>query len=206
MAEKSADIQTLAPRMHIIEDRVDWLIDNRGGGSDPSELLKKLYRQLVWGAQPGAIDSDVWNHDTAYTDPIGEKSMHMTLFGLGSTNAEACQWNGKGLYEWIFAAGETRWSVDGETNNFASDVFGARLGSGNTYLENLRSNNLSLAKAVFGDVSTIGPNRSDSVMGRIEQLETQLEDLASNFEGVVADLQNQIDAVNERIDHIIESS
>ncbi len=206
MAEKSADIQTLAPRMHSVEDRVDWLMDNRGGGSDPSELLKKLYKQLVWGAEPGAINPDPWNYDTVYTDPIGEKSMHMTIFGLGSTNAEACQWNGKGLYQWIFAPGETRWSVDGETKDLSSDVFGARLGSGNIFLENLRSNNLSFAKAVFGDASTIGPNRSDSVMGRIEQIEASIEDLASNFEGVVADLQNQIDAVNERIDHLIESS
>lgn len=122
-----------------------------------------MYRQLVWGAEDGAINPDVWNHDTAYTDPVGEKSMHMTIFGIGPANAASCQWNGKGLYEWIFAAGETRWSVDGEANHLSSDIFGARLGSGNVFLENLRSNNLSFAKAVFGDVSTIGPNRSDSV-------------------------------------------
>src|SRR5262245_39423838 len=124
MAEKSADIHTLAPRLSYVEDLAAWLKDNRGGGSDPSELLKKLYRQVVWGAEPGAINADVWNQDTAYTDPLGEKSMHITLFGLGSTNATACQWNGKGLYAWIFAQGETRWSVDGSSYNLSADVFG----------------------------------------------------------------------------------
>jgi hypothetical protein len=205
MVEKSADIQTIAPRVAWLEEAIKWLLDNRGeAGADPSTLLQKLYLSSIWGSQAGSQSADVWNHDTTYTSATGDKSLHITIFGLGDGNAVACQVDSKGLFNWIFASGDTRWSSAGGAADMhlASDVFGSS-GATDDFLAELRGNSLSLAKAVFGDPTTIGATRPDSVMGRVENLQQQLDDLADNAESAVGDLQTQLDAATARIDAIV---
>ena len=86
MAIKSADPQTIAPRLSIVEDQAAWLLENRGqgggGGTDPSELLKKLYQSTVGlsHTSSAAPDDEIWD-ENVYADDNGERSMHVALFG-----------------------------------------------------------------------------------------------------------------------------
>jgi len=199
MGIKSADPQTIAPRLSIVEDQAAWLLENRGtgggGGTDPSELLKKLYQATVGLSHTSiaAPGDDIWDGNV-YTDDNGERSMHVAIFGWSPdrkdlANVEACLQNAKGFYSMIFARGDARWL--GFSASLANDIYGPD----DQYLGSLRTSGRSLVEAVFGDPSSVpGPGPEGTVMGRIEQLEAALEELATNFEEALADLRDNTDA------------
>lgn len=191
MAEKSADIQTLAPRLSYVEDLAAWLKENTGGGaggSDPSPLTKRLYSMTVYGAEVGAWSPDPWTVDTVYNGT--DKSMHITLFGANADNAVACQ-DGKGFYGWIFPSNETRWRFgpgQGSSVTLAADIFGY---AGDGYLESLRSESQSLCKAIWGDPSELGGSKT--IVRRIDDVLDDLDFLSRTVDRKIERLQDNVD-------------
>ncbi len=192
MSIKSADPQTIAPRLSIVEDQAAWLIENRGTGGTAT-IDEKLWNAAFFGAQPGAWSSEPWNaEDLIYgLDAPNGLSLHQTLYGMDTTGAFKCQ-DGKGLYGWIFPPDETRWQYgpgQGDNVTLATDLFG---NTGNGYVESLRAATLSLARAIFKDPSYIG---SYTIIDRLLDIAEELESLASNVESEIERLDARIDAI-----------
>lgn len=213
MVEKSADIQTLAPRLSYVEDLASYLKDNigsgGGGGTDPSALLKKLYLSTIGLSHlgGGAFGEDIWDEESVYTDPaeLGERSMHVAVFGFSAerkdlTNVETSFQNAKGFYNQVFTPGDLRWSGGSTDASLASDVFDSE----DEYLGSLRTSGWSLVKAIFRDPSSIPPVGDDeaTVIGRIEQLEIALEELATNIEEAVTSIQSDIASIDTQLVNI----
>ena len=195
MSIKSADPQTIAPRLSIVEDQAAWLLEKRGT-SGPGSVDQKLWKAAFFGAQPGAWSPEPWNAEDLIYGPgsPNEVSLHQTLYGMDTSAAIKCQ-DGKGLYGWIFPPDETRWQYgpgQGGNVTLATDTYG---NTGNGYVESLRSASLSLAKAIFKDPSFIG---SYTIIDRINDLVQELETLASNVESEIERLDARIDALADR--------
>lgn len=201
MADKSADIHTLAPRLSYVEDLATWLKDNRvsGGGT----LDTKLWRVTVYGAEPGALNQEPWTqNDLIYgPDSTNKMSLHQTLFGLSVDGALKCQ-DGKGLYGQVFPADETRWQAGSSRSDqtLATEIFGH---TANGFVESLRAASQSLSKAIWGEPTYIGT--SDTIIGRIQQVADNLEELASNAETELASLKTEIERLDMRIDALAAS-
>lgn len=199
MAEKSADIQTLAPRVDWLEQMTDWLKDNRGEGSGTTD--QKLWRATLTGAETsGSWSPDPWTQtDLIYgPDSPNGLSLHQTLFGNNAGDALKMQ-DGKGFFGWLFPGDETRWQYP-QQQTFANEVFGL---PDSGYVHALRSATLSLMKAVFKDPSYVG---SYSIIDRILDLTEELESLASNAEQAIGEIQTDMqagfDSINTAIDDI----
>lgn len=207
MAEKSADIQTLAPRISHVEDQAKWLIENRGsgGGADPSPKLQKLWKASMTGAQDsGAWDLDPWTADNLIygAEADGKLSMHQTVFGTSAVGAMDCQ-DGKGFFGWVFPSGETRWKYgpgQGSAVTLATDIFAY---AGDGYLESLRDANQSLCKAIWGNPAELGGSRTivrriDDVLDDIDFLsrtvDRKIERLSDNFDDALWDLKTDSNA------------
>ncbi len=202
MAEKNADIHTLAPRLSYVEDQAKWLMDNRGSGS--GGLDTKLWRVTVEGAENGALSDQPWTQtDLIYgPDSANKLSMHQTVFGFTIDAALKCQ-DGKGLYGQVFPPDETRWqsgTEQGGDKTLATEIFGHTT---NGYVESLRAASQSLAKAIWGDPTYIG--NADTIVGRIQQVADNLEELASNAESEINALNNEIARLDARIDALAAS-
>lgn len=160
MTIKSADPQTITPRLSIVEDQALWLLENRGTGGTAT-VDQKLWKAAFEGAETGASSSEPWSAEDLIYGPgsPNEASLHRTLFGNNSLNALKCQ-DGKRLYGWLFPVDETRWQYgpgQGDNATLATDIFGH---TGNGYVESLRSASLKarpkqaeyLQHQIFGGV------------------------------------------------------
>lgn len=177
MAEKSAEIHTIGPRLHAVENAVDWLMDNRGsgGGTDPSTLLQKLYIATVGGADGGAISNEPWTVDLVY-GPTFETSMHMTIFGGASSIATSCQ-DAKGFYGRVFYPNETNWDASATSRPLTHDI-GLAAGVNESILAKLRSINSNLVKSIWDtDPDEIGYSRQGTIIGRILKMQEDIETL-----------------------------
>lgn len=116
MSEKSADIQTLAPRLSYIEDQAKWLMDNRGSGgepgADPSEKLKKLWDGVLGGAYTSPTSTS-WNAESIYE--VESISLFQGLYGFNLQDAVDCI-DGVGFYGHVFVPGNTTWNVIAATD------------------------------------------------------------------------------------------
>lgn len=200
MAEKSADIQTLAPRVDWLEQMTGWLKDNRGEGGGTTD--EKIWKATLTGAVTGATWGDEpWLATNLIYGPGSPNatSLHLTVFGNNSEGAMKCQ-DGKGFYGWVFPQAETRWQYGAEngSRSLAVEVFD-QPDSG--YVHALRAATMSLMQAVFKDVSYVG---SYTIIDRILDLTTELESLASNAEQAIgeiqADMQSGFDSINAQLD------
>lgn len=199
MAEKAAEIHTLAPRVDWLEQAFDWMKDNSGEGG--GTLDERLWRATVTGAETsGSWSPDPWTQtDLIYgPDSPNGLSLHQTIFGNNAANAMKTQ-DGKGFFGWLFPGDETRWQYP-QQQTFANEVFGL---PDSGYVHALRAANLDLATAIFKDVSYVG---NYTVMDRILDQATELEELATNVEAAVGELsielEFQITAINTAIDNI----
>ncbi|MEY9831072.1 hypothetical protein ABIA25_002887 [Sinorhizobium fredii] len=190
MAEKSADIHTLAPRLSYVEDKLDWVAENSGSGG----VDQKLWRATLEGAESsGAWSSEPWVADDLIYGPESTNllSLHQTIFGLNSNNALKCQ-DAKGFFGWVFPDNETRWQYgpSQSTVTLSTDIFGQ---TGNGYVESLRTHNQTLASMIFKDPSYIGSGDGDTIIGRIEKVGDDLEELATNFEAEFAQINSIVE-------------
>lgn len=213
MAEKSADIHTLAPRTSWLEDAVDDLYKRPSGGSGTTD--QKLWQAMAIGAVTGATwGNEPWLSTTliyGLASP-NQLSMHQTVFGTDSTGAMKCQ-DGKGFFGWVFPMNETRWQYGPENGSraLANEIFG-QPDSG--YVHSLRGAGLSLMSSIFKDVSYVGEytiiDRIETVTADLEELagqaqgaigdfETNLEVFQGQMETTIADLQSQINALRTRV-------
>ncbi len=190
MADKAADIHTLAPRLSYVEDLATWLKDNRGEGGGTTD--ERLWKATLTGAVTGAWSDTPWTAtDLIYgPDSPNDLSMHQTLFGNNASNALKCQ-DGKGFFSWVFADDETRWQYGAENRSaaLATEIFD-QPDSG--YVHALRAATLSLMEAIFKDPSYIG---SYTIIDRILDIVQEVEELASNFESEIERLDARIDAL-----------
>lgn len=200
MAEKSADIQTLAPRLSYVEDLAAWLKDNRGTGGGGVD--QKLWRATLEGAEASATwGSEPWTaEDLIYgPDSPSSMSMHQTVFGNNSGPAIACQ-DGKGFYGRVFSSSDTRWSYDESgTRTLVDDVF-----AGPDFVAALRTLNTSLCRAIWHtDTSTIGYARADTIIGKLEKIQQDLEDglqsLRDDFDWQNNYIEGQLNAIRARL-------
>ncbi len=172
MAEKSADIQTIAPRLSYVEDQAKWLMDNRGSGGGGVD--QKLWRATLEGAEAGfSWSEEPWQANLIYgPDSPNHLSMHQTIFGTNSAPAIACQ-DGKGFYGRVFPDTDIRWSYDeSETRSLVDDIF-----AGPDFVSALRDLNTSLCRAIWHtDTSKIGYAHADTIIGKLEKLQQDLED------------------------------
>lgn len=189
MAEKSAEAQTFAPRLSIVEDQAQWLIDNRGeGGGTTDEALWKATltgaeASAGWGDEPWTATDLIYGPDSP-----NELSLHQTVFGTDSAGALRCQ-DGKGLYGWTYPVNETRWqNGPGQSGaHLANEVFGL---PDSGYVHSLRAAGLHLMAAVFKTVDYVGEY---TIIDRILDITEELESLATNVETAVGDLDASID-------------
>lgn len=192
MAEKSADIQTLAPRLSHVEDLAAWLKDNRGGegGTDPSALLQKLWIMTLFGSgEDGAWDEDPWARPSLYSGLPNAQSMHQTVFGWDPENVRRCQ-SEHGLYGHIFHADRDYWDTTefAGAQPLADEVFGPD----GDYIGELRAGGMPLAEAIFKEPSKYPRSAANTIIGRIETLES---DLASEL----ADIRAQLVSIRARL-------
>ena len=202
MAEKSADIHTLAPRTSWLEDAVDDLYKRPGGGGGTTD--EKLWKATLTGAVSGATWGETpWTATNLIYGPgsPNQMSMHLTIFGNDSTGALKCQ-DGKGLYGWLFPQSETRWQYGSENGNraLATEIFDA---TDSGYVHSLRAASLSLMSAIFKDPSYVGDY---TIIDRINDLTTELEELATNVESAIEGIETSVDAqfvsVNSQFENI----
>lgn len=197
MAEKSADIQTLAPRLSYVEDQAKYLMENRGsgGGADPSPKLQKLWK----ASMTGAVDSWTWDSEPWKADDLiygdesetGRLSMYQTIFGGidGGRNALSCQ-DGVGFYGRVFPPGETRWNFGPGHRSLVQDIFG-----GDDFVAAFRTHYTSICRSVWDtDASVIGSHRDDTIIGRIEKVGEKLDQLRDDLEWDLAYLENSINS------------
>jgi hypothetical protein len=199
MAEKSAELHTLAPRLSHVEDMATWLLNNReeagGGGGGRDE---DLWRITVTGAVPGAWNSDPWTAPDLIYGPGSQNgmSMHQTVFG--QRNDAAPFQDSKGLAGWVFPDGENRWSYSpGQYNaTLATDVFG---GSGAGYVQSLRAQSKTLVEAIFKNPSYIGSSAEDSIIGRIEGVQAEFEEMWGDLTALSNYIDNQLNLLRARL-------
>ena len=190
MADKPADIHTLAPRLSYVEDLATWLKDNRGSGSGGTRD-ETLWRATLTGAESSAgWSDDPWTQTDLIYGPTSpnELSMHQTVFGMDSQNALKAQ-DGKGFFGWVFPNTETRWQYGPEngSSTLANDVFDL---PDSGYVHALRAATLSLMQSVFKDVSYVG---SYTIIDRILDIKTELDSFSANVETALTDLQTDVD-------------
>ncbi|MGO7273901.1 hypothetical protein ACCT18_01185 [Rhizobium ruizarguesonis] len=186
MAEKNADIHTLAPRLSYVEDQAKWLMDNRGsgGGTDPSTLLRKLYIAAVGGSDAAGISETPWTETLVY-GPTFETSLHRTIFGGDSSSAVSCQ-DGKGFYGRVFFPGETHWDYSETTRPLTHDI-GLATGVNETILTRLRSINSNLVKSIWDtDADEIGYSGQGTIIGRILKMQEDIETLQGDVAWLMA--------------------
>ncbi|MFK3962122.1 hypothetical protein ACI2KT_00910 [Ensifer adhaerens] len=202
MAEKSADIQTLAPRLSYVEDQAKWLMDNRNsggeGGEDPSPKLKKLWNGMMDGAYTSGF-AEPWNAQSIYeSEGI---SMHIGLYGFDIRAAQHCL-DGAGFYGHIFRPTDVRWTttITSGARPLVEDVFAA----GSTdFVSALRGKVTSICKAIWDlDVDSIGTSRATSIIGRLEKLEEDVQDLRDDFNAFETYVDTQIARLDQRITDI----
>jgi hypothetical protein len=196
MAEKAADIQTLAPRLSYVEDLAAWLKDNRGeggSGDDPSPLLKKLWIQLLYGATTdGAFHDDPWSHnDSIYPGLPNPISLHQTIFGADPQNALNCQTD-QGLYGHVFHADRDYWNTTeyAGAQPLADEVFG----TDGTYVGELRAGGMSLAEAIFREPSKYPRTAAKTIIGRLETLENDIEESLDEIRSELASIRSRLSA------------
>jgi len=192
MVETSAAPHSIAARYSVTEQAVQWLLDNRSGGdAETADLLKRLYKSLVYGASASPTSSP-WDDVLVYDNP-GD-SMHVAVFGTNYQNAVKCL-DGKGLYGRIFPNNETRWEGSGSTydKHLATDTYGQ---TDSQYVEALRAANRSLAQAIFKAPENVGSmtiiDRIDDVQSAVDEL---ANDLANNIESLNMQLQSRTDTL-----------
>ncbi len=190
MAEKAADIHTLAPRTSWLEDAVADLYARPGSGG----LDEKHWQAALNGAVTGTTwDNEPWkatNLIYGLTSANG-LSLHQTVFGT-SANALKAQ-DGKGFYGQLFSPDENRWingSGRGANVTLANEVFG---NTGNGFVESLRAASQSLSAAIWGSPSYIGSG--DTIIGRIQKVAADLDFLADAAESEIARLDARIDGL-----------
>ncbi|MBY5329558.1 hypothetical protein [Rhizobium leguminosarum] len=194
MVETSATPASVAARLSVTEQAVQWVLEHLGGGEgdgETAELLKKLYKAMVLNASDHPTDAP-WEDALVYT---GDFSLHVTLFGLDTSNTKVCQ-DGKGFYSRVFSDNEQRWAGTGSyyASSLAGDVFGE---SSTGYLDRIRSQNLrSLAQAVFKTSANIG---SKTIIDRIADVQAAVDELADNIETEVARIKADITALKNRV-------
>ncbi|WP_117195923.1 hypothetical protein [Rhizobium terrae] len=199
MADKAADIQTLAPRIHELENWVAYFKNHLGGSGGTTD--EKLWQATLTGAEASATWGDEpWTAtDLIYgPDSPNEMSMHLTVFGNDSAGALKCQ-DGKGLYGWLFPQSETRWQYGPENGNstLATEIFGA---PNSGYVHSLRTANINLMTAIFRDVEYVG---DWTIIDRIEDVGTNLEELATQVEGAVGDVQSNLTTYQSQMETTI---
>ncbi|MBB4064022.1 hypothetical protein [Gellertiella hungarica] len=196
MTIKSAEPHTIAPRLGYLEDKVDYLASRSGGdgGTDPSPLLEKLWKATLLGATTdGSFSETPWNDPPLY-DPETVGSLHMTVFGAvyGSQNAQACQ-DGYGMYGKIFGLISPEWSPSAlGFRPLVEDIYygGPDVGS-------FRSAGVSLSRSIWhDDASMLGSDRPSTIIGRIEALRADLEQLANSMEAEIERLDNAISGMH----------
>ncbi|CUW87551.1 hypothetical protein [Agrobacterium genomosp. 2] len=188
MAEKAADIHTLAPRTSWLEDAVADLYARPGGSGT---LDERLWKATVTGAEVSATFRDEpWTAEDLIYGPGSPNnlSMHQTVFGTNSAGALLCQ-DGKGLYGWLFPTTETRWQYGPEngSRNLATEIFDA---PDSGYVHALRAATLSLMQAVFKNPSYVG---SYTIIDRINDQAEEMETLASGLEEALVAFQEAQD-------------
>ncbi|MDX1216279.1 hypothetical protein GOL99_12115 [Sinorhizobium medicae] len=200
MVEKSADIQTLAPRLSYVEDQAKWLMDNRGSGGGGVD--QKLWRATVQGAEEGfSWSEEPWTQtDLIYgPDSTNQMSMHQTVFGTNSAPAIASQ-DGKGFYGRVFPSDDIRWNYDESgTRSLVDDLF-----AGPDFVAALRALDTSLCRAIWHtDTSQIGYSRDDTIIGKLEQLRDDLQEglqsLRDDFNWQNNFVEGQLDAIRARL-------
>ncbi|MDR6587396.1 hypothetical protein [Agrobacterium tumefaciens] len=201
MADKSADIQTLAPRLSYVEDLAAWLKDNRGeGGGGTTD--QKLWRATLTGAETSSSWSEEpWTQTDLIYGPNSPNglSLHQTIFGSSFADAMKMH-DGKGFYAWIFPSDETRWQNGPSQSgaHLANEVFGL---PDSGYVHALRSASMSLMSSVFKSVEYVGDY---TIIDRILDIAEELESLATNVEQALSDFQNEMqsgfDSINTQID------
>lgn len=176
MAEKSADIHTLAPRLSYVEDLANWLKDN--GGSGGGTLDQRLWRVTVTGAQPGfSFSDDPWTVTDLIYGPGSPSnlSMHQTIFGTNSAGAIACQ-DGKGFYGRVFRENDITWSYENAGPAAMSDyIFGAP--ASGLSADELISTNASLA---------------DEILAKLEEFVEQIQQLRDDMEFEINRIENVV--------------
>ncbi|MBX5111991.1 hypothetical protein HJB51_29100 [Rhizobium lentis] len=201
MADKNADLHTLAPRLSYVEDQAQWLMDNResgGGGEDPSPKLKKLWFGLLDGAYTTGYDTP-WDAQSIYeSEGI---SMHMGLYGFDIQAAQNCL-DGSGFYGHVFYPIDTRWTTTVTTNArpLVEDIFSA----GSTdFVAALRDRHTSICKAIWDiDTDSIGTSRATSIIGRLEKLEQDVHDLRDDLNGLETYVDTQVARLDQRINDL----
>lgn len=202
MAEKSAEIHTLAPRLSIVEDKLDWAVENlggsEGGGEDPSSKLKKLWNGVLDGAYTSGF-SEPWNAESIYeSEGI---SMHIGLYGFDVQAAQHCL-DGAGFYGHVFYPSDVRWTqtITAGARPLVEDVFSA----GSTdFVAALRAKHTSICKAIWDiDTDSIGTGRATSIIGRLEKIEQDLQDLSDGLSGLETYVDTQIARLDQRITDI----
>lgn len=202
MAEKDADLHTLAPRLSYVEDQAQWLMDNRGsggeGGEDPSPKLKKLWNGMMDGAYNSGY-AEPWNAQSIYeAEGI---SMHIGLYGFDTQAAINCL-DGAGFYGHIFYANDTRWTqtITTGARPLVEDVFSA----GSTdFVAALRAKHTSICKAIWDtDTDSIGTDRATSIIGRLEKIEQDQQDLRDDLTAFETYVDTQVARLDHRITDI----
>lgn len=202
MAEKNADIHTLAPRLSYVEDQAQWLMDNRSsggeGGEDPSPKLKKLWFGLLDGTYTTGYD-EPWNAQSIYeAEGI---SMHVGLYGFDTQAAINCL-DGAGFYGHVFRANDVRWTqtVTTGARPLVEDVFSA----GSTdFVTAFRTKSTSLCRAIWHtDADSIGTSRETSIIGRLEKLEEDVQDLRDDLTALETYVDTQVARLDQRINEL----
>lgn len=182
MVEMSATPAVIAARYSQTEQAVQWLLANRGSGSEgdgeTAELLKKLYRAMVLSAAANPTD-DPWEDSLVYS---GDFSLHVTLFGTNLANAASCQ-DGKGFFGRVFTDDEQRWKGTGTyyASSLANDVFGE---TSTGFLDRIRTQNMrSLAQAVFKTSANVTSGKT--IIDRIADVQSAVDDLADSAEAAI---------------------
>jgi hypothetical protein len=202
MAEKNADLHTLAPRLSYVEDQAQWLMDNRNsggeGGEDPSPKLKKLWFGLLDGIYTTGYDQP-WNADSIYeAEGI---SFHTGLYGFDIRAAQNCL-DGAGFYGHVFYPTDVRWTqtVTSGARPLVEDVFTA----GSTdFVAALRAKHTSICKAIWDiDTDSIGTSRETSIIGRLEKIEEDIQDLRDDLTALETYVDTQVARLDQRITDI----
>jgi hypothetical protein len=202
MAEKNADLHTLAPRLSYVEDLATWLKDNRGsgseGGEDPSPKLQKLWNGVLAGAYTSG-SSEPWNVDSIYeSEGI---SMHLGLYGFDIRSAQHCL-DGAGFYGHIFRPTDVRWTttLTSGARPLVEDIYAA--GSVD-FVVAFRAKATSICKAIWDlDTDSIGTDRATSIIGRLEKIEQDVQDLRDDFNAFESYVDTQIARLDQRITDI----
>lgn len=176
MAEKSAEIHTIAPRLSYVEDKLDWVVENSGSGGGGVD--QKLWRATLEGAEASATwGSEPWAADDLIYGPESPNllSLHQTIFGMNSTGAIGCQ-DGKGFFGRIFREDDSTWSYDSVGTAAMSDyIFGSP------------SSGLSAAELLDKSATL-----ADEVLAKLEEFVEQIQQLRDDMEFEINRIENVV--------------